>query len=84
MKLFAVLFLGTIVGTVPALAQTSTSAPNDTPATNEGQSNKSDRSDAQTPATTTPDSNTTGSYRGTGSSGYKPMGANGYDPMGHK
>jgi hypothetical protein len=68
MRLIAGLLLGAITGITPALAQTSTSTPASAPATSEGQSNKSDRSDSQTPATTTSEPKATGTYRGTGSS----------------
>jgi hypothetical protein len=84
MKLLMALLLGTVAGTVPALAQTSTSTPTSTSASSGSRSDRppSDRSDSVLP-TTTSDPAATVTYRGTGS-GYQPMGSSGYNPMGHK
>jgi hypothetical protein len=83
MNLLVALFLGTIAGAVPALAQTSTPAsarPSDGGRPDRPASDLSDKSSA-TPTTTDPTPAVT--YRGTGS-GYNPMGTGGYNPMGHK
>ena len=83
MKLFMALLVGTVVGIVTALAQTST--PPGTQPSNGGKPDRpsSDLSDSVSAKTTTSDPAATVTYRGTGS-GYQPMGAGGYNPMGRK
>jgi hypothetical protein len=83
MKSLTALFLiGTVVGIVPALAQTSTSTSTSTTTpTSDGSRTTTTWSDGSSETTTTSGSKSTTTYQAPGT-GYQPMGRSGYNPMG--
>jgi hypothetical protein len=84
MKLLTALLIGTVMGIVPALAQTTTSTTTTTTRTSDGGTRTTiTSSDGSSTTTTTTGSTSTTTYEPPGS-GYQPIGASGYDPMGHK
>jgi hypothetical protein len=83
MKLLTALLIGTVMGIVPALAQTTTSTTTTTRTSDGGTRTTITSSDGSSTTTTTTGSTSTTTYEPPGS-GYQPMGASGYDPMGHK
>src|ERR1700721_495831 len=80
MKSLTALFLiGTVVGIVPALAQTSTST-STPPPPSDGSRTTTTWSDGSSETTTTSGSKSTTTYQPPGT-GYQPMGRSGYNPM---
>jgi hypothetical protein len=81
MKLVAALLISTVVGIVPALAQSTSTTTSTTAATPDGNKTTTTWSDGSSATTTTSGSTSTTTYQPPGS-GYQGMGSSGYNPMG--